>query len=384
MLDAQPTVTHMAIATLIHKGLGHYVVTTNLDGLHRKSGLQGHTQICNLHGDVYIERCTACKYDFERNYSVRQQHKMYVHDHKIGTCSKCGSTPSSNYLGKATQGARMQESKWGGIMVGTRDVKMGTKDTHINFEEFLDELDWNEAEEHCGKADLCIVAGTSMSLRHITHFPFMAKKVVIINLQATPDDDKCNLRIWSQTDPVFLGLMERLKLDIEPIPVWRPRDSLPFDQIPGYIDPPFIEAAKRLEWVAQQREKGETKISLTLPPEMRSTTSDDDSLLSKPIPKPPGESLWSSFGSNRSASMADDGPPPPHILNAIQRGQFQLRKVTPKERPNPFLADWTRPSNISSTTSSLSSSSSSSLSSSSTDSSSDPTSSPSSTSTTSS
>jgi NAD-dependent SIR2 family protein deacetylase len=56
-------------------------------------------------------------------------------------------------------------------------LNSGTKDTHINFGECLDEVDWNEADVHTKKADLCIIAGTSMSLRHITHFPFQAKKV---------------------------------------------------------------------------------------------------------------------------------------------------------------------------------------------------------------
>jgi NAD-dependent SIR2 family protein deacetylase len=35
MCDAQPTPTHMAMATLIRLGLAHYVVTTNLDGIYR-------------------------------------------------------------------------------------------------------------------------------------------------------------------------------------------------------------------------------------------------------------------------------------------------------------------------------------------------------------
>jgi NAD-dependent SIR2 family protein deacetylase len=57
------------------------------------------------------------------------------------------------------------------------------KDTHINFGEGLDPIDWDEAEAWCSKADLVIIAGTSMSLRHITHMPFLAPKVAMINLQ---------------------------------------------------------------------------------------------------------------------------------------------------------------------------------------------------------
>jgi len=253
MNDAQPTATHMAMSTLIRKKLAHFVITTNLDGIHRKSGLQGHKHLCNLHGDIYVERCTGCGYDFERNYHVRQD-ETHVHDHKIGTCGRCGSAPPKHYTG-SPGGAKMKKSKWGGVMIGTRDEKCGTKDTHINFGECLDEVDWNEADTHCGKADLCIVAGTSMSLRHITHFPFMAKRVVIINLQETPDDEKCDLRVWAKTDPVFVGLMDRLNIEIDPIPVWRPRDSVPIAKIPSWCHPYYVQAAIRLEETAVEREK---------------------------------------------------------------------------------------------------------------------------------
>jgi len=148
----------------------------------------------------------------------------------------------------------MDEGKWGGQMIGTRDVDCGTKDTHINFGELLDEVDWQEAHHHCSQADLCIIAGTSMSLRHITHFPFMAQKVVLINLQATPDDKKADLRIWAKCDPVFHGLMERLKVEVDPVPVWRPKDSVPLEKIPSWVHPRYVEAAMLLEEEAQIRD----------------------------------------------------------------------------------------------------------------------------------
>eukprot|EP01012_Entosiphon_sulcatum_P003291 TRINITY_DN11000_c0_g1_i1.p1 TRINITY_DN11000_c0_g1~~TRINITY_DN11000_c0_g1_i1.p1 ORF type:complete len:376 (-),score=56.88 TRINITY_DN11000_c0_g1_i1:55-1149(-) len=245
-MDAEPTVTHMAMATLVRMGIAHCVVTTNLDGLYRKAGLVDHVNAVYLHGDIYVERCTACGYDFERNYHVRQP-GTHVHDHKVGTCERCGSQPPRHYSGVPGPADKMRESKWGGVLIGTNDTGCGTKDTHINFGECLDPRDWDAAELHCRKADLCIVAGTSMTLRHITHMPFLAKQVVIINLQATPDDDKAKLRIWAQCDPVFLGLMERLGTPIDRVPVWRPRDALPLDNIPRTVHPNYLAAAKRLQ-----------------------------------------------------------------------------------------------------------------------------------------
>jgi len=207
ILDAQPTVTHVAMATMIKRGIAHYVVTTNLDGLFRKAGLEAHTHICNLHGCFYTERCTACGYEFERNYQVRKDY-ITGNDHHVGVCEQCGCSPIEKIeKGKPTG---FYES------VGTRDKNVGTKDTIINFGDKLDKIDWDECDQHCQKSDLVIVAGTSMTLRHITHFPFLAQnnkygngtetgKVVIINLQETPDDDKCDFRIWANCDTVFNG-----------------------------------------------------------------------------------------------------------------------------------------------------------------------------------
>jgi len=256
MTDAQPTLSHMMQSTLIHAGLAHFVVTTNLDGIYRKAGLQAHEQVCFLHGDMYTERCTACGYDFERNWRVRQGSRIHGHDHSVGVCSRCGSAPPKTYTGQPKAGAKTGADGRGfkeNHLVGTRDKGVGTKDTHINFGEFLDERDWEEAELHCSKADLCIVMGTSMSLRHITHFPFQAKKTVIVNLQKTPDDEKCHLRIWAQCDLVSAGLLSRLGLEPMRMPVWRPRDALPLAKIPANVAQKHREAAERLEQLTAQQ-----------------------------------------------------------------------------------------------------------------------------------
>merc|ERR1712139_178126 len=66
-----------------------------------------------------------------------------------------------------------------------------------------------------------------MSLRHVTHMPFMARKTVIINLQRTPDDSKADLRIFSYADPVLTALMDRLDIKLDPIPTLNTKPKLP-------------------------------------------------------------------------------------------------------------------------------------------------------------
>eukprot|EP00746_Dinoflagellata_sp_MGD_P165071 gnl/MRDRNA2_/MRDRNA2_94136_c0_seq1.p1 gnl/MRDRNA2_/MRDRNA2_94136_c0~~gnl/MRDRNA2_/MRDRNA2_94136_c0_seq1.p1 ORF type:complete len:539 (+),score=82.98 gnl/MRDRNA2_/MRDRNA2_94136_c0_seq1:129-1745(+) len=251
MVDAQPTLTHMAIATLIRQGLANYVVTTNLDGLHRRSGLKAHSELCCLHGDIYVERCTKCNYEFERNYYVRRA--AHMQDHKVGTCTRCGSCTPKAWTGKPKPGSKTGSNTTfrENHLVGVEDRNVGTKDTWINFGENLDDIDWNEADEHCSKADLCVVLGSSMSLRHVTHFPFMAKKTVLVNLQRTPDDEKCHLRIWGTCDDVFMRVCQELRVQVMDPPAWQAKDALPLVRIPlQHRDP-----AQRLEEFAKQREK---------------------------------------------------------------------------------------------------------------------------------
>jgi len=251
--EVAPTLAHIAQATMIKKGFAKYVVTTNLDGLYRKAGLKASGKVCFLHGDTYTERCTSCGYEFERNFHVRNK-GLHVHDHYVGTCSRCGSKAPANYTGTAKDSKTGADAKKGfqdSGLIGSCDKDVGTKDTHINFNEYLDDKDLEEAAYHCAKADLCIVMGTSMSLRHITHFPFQARKTVIVNLQEVPDDKngnrhKISLRLWAQCDPVCEGLLRRLNLPLEPVPQWRPRDPLPPEQLPAWLNDRHRQEAIRL------------------------------------------------------------------------------------------------------------------------------------------
>ena len=261
-LDAVPAFCHRAIAQLIQNGTAHSCITTNLDGLFRKAGIPPH-QLCCLHGDIYIERCTSCHYEFERNYETRDAHSRHVHDHHIGTCEKCGSSPPASYTGRAQRGVATGADGDGCAqngLIGTTCKNVGTKDTHINFGECLDNADWNAADKLCRNADLCIIMGTSMSLRHITHFPFLAKKTIMINLQATPDDSKVDLRIWSPCDTVMSELFSSMGLTLSPPSVWIPRDYVPVEDLPRRGIPPYyVAAAKRLDALIKQSKEGGRK-----------------------------------------------------------------------------------------------------------------------------
>jgi NAD-dependent SIR2 family protein deacetylase len=53
---AVPTLTHMAFVGLMEEGLLKFIISQNVDGLHRKSGISPE-KITELHGNTNLELC---------------------------------------------------------------------------------------------------------------------------------------------------------------------------------------------------------------------------------------------------------------------------------------------------------------------------------------
>ena len=67
---ARPSQTHMAMVELVEKGHVTCIVSQNVDGLHRKSGIHG-DNLCELHGNTNLELCTKCGREHMRDYKTR-------------------------------------------------------------------------------------------------------------------------------------------------------------------------------------------------------------------------------------------------------------------------------------------------------------------------
>jgi NAD+-dependent protein deacetylase sirtuin 6 len=192
---AQPTFTHYCITQLVKLKIVRYVITQNVDGLHRRSGLSRNHH-CALHGCVFTETCEKCKTEYLRKFEVGGMSFQ-----KTGRqCTLC--------LGDL-------------------------RDTLLDWEDALPEDDYERAQEECEKADLVICCGTSLRITPVGNLPLLAKKFVIINLQETPHDDMACLRIRGRVDLVFgmlmgrLGLNPRKAIDSPPLVemVWTPGEK---------------------------------------------------------------------------------------------------------------------------------------------------------------
>ena len=135
------------------KGFVKHLVSTNCDGLHRRSGVS-EDDISELHGNCYLEICEKCKTEYLRDFMVRKD-------------------PISHKTGRMCS-----EKNCDGFLLGTT----------VAFGESLPEKELQKGIDHSSIADLALVLGTSMRVTPACELPVLNKKgnLVIVNLQITP------------------------------------------------------------------------------------------------------------------------------------------------------------------------------------------------------
>lgn len=90
---AFPTKGHMALKDLMDRDILKKVISQNVDGLHRKSGIPA-DKIYELHGNTNLEVCQTCRKDYMRDFRVREAKKNL--DHK--TSRKCDNKECNGEL----------------------------------------------------------------------------------------------------------------------------------------------------------------------------------------------------------------------------------------------------------------------------------------------
>jgi len=182
--EIHPTICHMSLVQLEKQGLLKYVVSTNVDGLHLRSGFP-REKLAELHGNAYLEKCRKCKAEYLRDHDVCRP--GHGHDHVTGNkCTQSGCD--------------------GDLM-----------DSIINFGENLPEKELTNAVNQSKAADLSIVMGTSMRVRPACELPTYGKKnggkMVIVNLQKTPYDSEAAMLVRCTTDDFMTLLLQELNVE---------------------------------------------------------------------------------------------------------------------------------------------------------------------------
>jgi len=185
---AIPTLTHMAIKSLLDCGKAKFLISQNTDGLHVKSGVSP-SQIAELHGNSNLERCNKCEARYYRDFRVRKRGNK-VHNHITDRkCVKCGGS---------------------------------LRDTIINFNENLDQDVLELATAHSWEADLMISLGSSLTVSPanslVGQVANRQKHIAVINMQKTEYDKYCTVHCHSKVDYFMQKVCEYLKVEIRP---WR-------------------------------------------------------------------------------------------------------------------------------------------------------------------
>ncbi len=162
-LGAEPNIVHKKLAAWETEGRLSAIVTQNIDGLHQKAGSK---KVYELHGSVY------------RNH-----------------CMNCGKFYSAEEIAR---GRGVPRCTCGGIV----------KPDVVLYGEPLDDETVSGAVRAIQAADLLIVAGTSLTVWPAAGFLnyFRGDHLALINRDATPFDDRCELVLRKNLGEVFVAL----------------------------------------------------------------------------------------------------------------------------------------------------------------------------------
>lgn len=184
--SVRPTYGHYAITELVRRGLIRYVVTTNCDGLHWRTGLpEGLLE--ELHGSLYKLYCPNCQQFFRVPYDADERYDRLAGPDRHLTTVRC---------------------RW---------CLKELRTTGVAFSEgYRSPLEPIVTRFLSERADVALVLGTSLCVQSSSMYPMLVVgkgKLVLVNIQHTPVDDLTDVRIYAKTDEFFLALMGELGIN---------------------------------------------------------------------------------------------------------------------------------------------------------------------------
>lgn len=163
----KPNPAHEAIAGLERRCAQFWLITQNVDGLHRTAGSQ---RLSEIHGNIWMVRCTAC-----------------------GQVSENRDVPIR-------------------ILPACRNCQNLLRPHIIWFGESLAEEDLQRSYTALQSSDLCLVIGTSGVVYPAAGFASIAKEagafVAEINLDRTPQTDLVDLSLQGRAKDIVPLLLE--------------------------------------------------------------------------------------------------------------------------------------------------------------------------------
>jgi len=156
---AKPNIGHEALARLEQGGFLRAVITQNIDGLHQDAGSR---RVIELHGTARVIACIGCRREWTPEAVIE---RLDAGD-DAPDCEDCGAP---------------------------------LKSKTISFGQAMPLAEMEEARGLAGDADVFLAIGSSLVVEPAAAIPRYAKncraKLVILNNEATPLDDRADLVI---------------------------------------------------------------------------------------------------------------------------------------------------------------------------------------------
>jgi NAD-dependent deacetylase len=171
MLTAPPNPAHYALARLEEAGILKTIITQNIDNLHQRAGSR---RVLELHGHMRQATCIRCYTEVP----IDPAFEKMILEGKVPYC-QCGGVFKPNV---------------------------------ILFGEQLPIRVFNQAMEEARRADLILVAGSSLEVTPAADIPFVAVEsgasAIIVNLQPTNFDARANAVIHGDVADILPRLVE--------------------------------------------------------------------------------------------------------------------------------------------------------------------------------
>lgn len=159
LLVAEPNAGHRALAEMEEEGCLKAIITQNIDDLHQRAGSR---EVLELHGHVREATCIQC-------YQVLPAGELlkdFLDSGEVAPCPACGGVIKPNV---------------------------------VLFGEQLPVVVVNAAMAHIRRADLMLVAGSSLEVMPVSHLPVLVHeqggRLILVNLAPTYLDDVADVVI---------------------------------------------------------------------------------------------------------------------------------------------------------------------------------------------
>ncbi|MBI2898937.1 MAG: Sir2 family NAD-dependent protein deacetylase [Planctomycetes bacterium] len=180
----EPNRGHRALVALQDSGRLKFLVSQNVDNLHRRSGIRDGA-IAELHGNGDLMRCLKCDGRFPLA--------------EVGWDRDRWGTAYRTEKPRPGQPA----CRCGGRLISSI----------VNFGDPLPERDWRAAFDHAGRADVFLAVGSSLVVTPAADLPRRAldggAKLILVNQGATPLDDEADLLFREPAGEVLTDMVSR-------------------------------------------------------------------------------------------------------------------------------------------------------------------------------